>query len=72
MDVNNPVFEPTLINGSESWVWQKRLGGKMNASKMRALSNICEVTIGDIIRYVTVRERCGVSVPKGIVTREMV
>lgn len=64
--VHNSVFVPTLMYGSESWVWQKKHASKVNACEMRVLRSICGVTRRERVRNVTVRERCGT---KGIVTR---
>lgn len=57
--VHRGVLVPTLMYGSDSWVWQKKDESKINAVEMRALRSMCGVKISDRIRNSVIRERCG-------------
>lgn len=65
--VHDAVLAPTLMYGSESWVWKKRQESRINAVEMRSLRSMIGVKLRDRVRNVEVRERCGVKVD--IVTR---
>jgi predicted esterase YcpF (UPF0227 family) len=41
------VLLPTLMYGSESWVWQKKHISRVNAVEMRALRNMICVKLSD-------------------------
>ncbi|XP_063542355.1 uncharacterized protein LOC134750982 [Cydia strobilella] len=59
--VHRGVLVPTLMYGSESWVWQKRHQSQVNAVEMRALRSVCGVRLQDRIRNSVIREKCGLS-----------
>ena len=59
--VHNGVLVPTLMYGSESWVWQKKHESKINAVEMRSLRSMCGVTLNDRLRNDLIRERCGLN-----------
>ena len=65
--VHRGVLVPTLMYGSESWVWQKRHESRINAVEMRALRSMCGVTLKDRVRNSVIRERCGLK--EDIMTR---
>ncbi|KAF9817866.1 hypothetical protein SFRURICE_003272 [Spodoptera frugiperda] len=53
------VLAPTLIYGSESWMWQKKHESRINAVEMRVLRNMCGVKLSDRVKNSVVREKCG-------------
>ena len=57
--VHEGVLVPTLMYGSESWVWQKKHESRINAVEMRALRSMLEVKLSDRIRNSEIRKRCG-------------
>ncbi|KAI5637059.1 acetyl-CoA carboxylase, central region domain-containing protein [Phthorimaea operculella] len=57
--VHRGVLVPTLMYGSESWVWQKKHESRINAVEMRALRSMIGVKLSDRIRNSVIRERCG-------------
>lgn len=57
--VHRGVLVPTLMYGSESWVWQKRHQSRVNAVEMRALRSMCGVKLSDRIRNSVIRGKCG-------------
>jgi hypothetical protein len=57
--VHNGVF-PTLMNGSESWVWQKKHTSRLNAIEMGALRSMIAVKLSKRVRNEVIREECGV------------
>jgi hypothetical protein len=59
--VQRGVLVPTLMYGSESWVWQKRHQSQVNAVEMRALRSMCGVRLRDRIRNSVIRKKCGVN-----------
>ncbi|XP_063364410.1 uncharacterized protein LOC134653055 isoform X2 [Cydia amplana] len=59
--VHRGVLVPTLMYGSESWVWQKRHQSQVNAVEMRALRSVCGVRLQDRIRNSVIREKCGLN-----------
>ena len=65
--VHRGVLVPTLMYGSESWVWQAKHKSRINAVEMRALRSMEGVTLKDRIRNSVIRERVGVKVD--VVTR---
>ncbi|KAI5643560.1 hypothetical protein NE865_04362 [Phthorimaea operculella] len=58
--VHRGVLVPTLMYGSESWVWQKKHESRINAVEMRALRSMIGVKLSDRIRNSVIRERCGI------------
>ncbi|KAI5635653.1 reverse transcriptase (RNA-dependent DNA polymerase) domain-containing protein [Phthorimaea operculella] len=58
--VHRGVLVPTLMYGSESWVWQKKHESRINAVEMRALRSMIGVKLSDKIRNSVIRERCGI------------
>ncbi|KAG7296450.1 hypothetical protein JYU34_020192 [Plutella xylostella] len=58
--VHGGVLVPTLMNGSESWVWQKKNESRVNAAEMRSLSSMCGLKLNDRIRNSVIRDRVGV------------
>jgi hypothetical protein len=58
LTVHNGV--PTLMHGSESWVWQKKHTRRMNSLEMRALRSMIVVKLSNRIRNEMIREECGV------------
>jgi hypothetical protein len=58
--VHNGVLLPTLMYGSESWVWQKKHTSSVNAVEMRALRSMIGVKLSDRVRNEVIREECGV------------
>jgi exonuclease III len=65
--VHSGVLAPTLMYGSESWVWQKKHESKINAVEMRSLRSMCGVRLIDRVRNVEIRRRCGLK--DDVVTR---
>ena len=57
--VHNGVLVPTLMYGSECWVWQTRHESRINAVEMRSLRSMGGVTLNDRVRNEVIRERCG-------------
>lgn len=57
--VHNGVLVPTLMYGSESWVWQKRNESRINAVEMRSLRSMCGLTLKDRVRNSMIRKHCG-------------
>ncbi|GBP06466.1 hypothetical protein EVAR_4599_1 [Eumeta japonica] len=57
--IHNGDLIPTLIYGSESWVWKKKNESRINAVDMRSLRSMCGVSQKERCRYSDVRERCG-------------
>jgi hypothetical protein len=45
--VHNGVLLPTLMYGSESWVWQKKHTSRVNAVEIRALRSMIGVELSD-------------------------
>ena len=58
--VHRGVLVPTLMYGSESWVWQKKHKSKINAVEMRALRSMCGLKLCDRVKNSVIREKCGV------------
>ncbi|KAG7312683.1 hypothetical protein JYU34_001045 [Plutella xylostella] len=58
--VHGGVLVPTLMYGSESWVWQKKNESRVNAVEMRSLRSMCGLKLNDRIRNSIIRERVGV------------
>ncbi|KAI5640894.1 reverse transcriptase (RNA-dependent DNA polymerase) domain-containing protein [Phthorimaea operculella] len=58
--VHRGVLVPTLMYGSESWVWQKKHESRINAVEMRALRSMIGVKLSDRIKNRVIRERCGI------------
>ncbi|GBP21123.1 hypothetical protein EVAR_11154_1 [Eumeta japonica] len=56
--IHNVVLIPTLMYGSESWVWQKKNESRINAVEMQSRHNICGVSRKDICRNSYLREWC--------------
>jgi hypothetical protein len=48
--MHNGVLLPTLMYGSESWVWQKKHTSRVNAVEMRALRNMIGVKLSDRVK----------------------
>lgn len=67
MAIHNGVLVPTLMYGSESWVWQKKNESRINAVEMRSLRKICGVKLSDRVSNEVIRKRCGLK--DDIVTR---
>ena len=65
--VHRGVLVPTLMYGSECWVWQKKNESRIWAVEMRALRSMCGVSIVDRVRNEVIRERCGMK--EDVVTR---
>ncbi|GBP09875.1 hypothetical protein EVAR_92428_1 [Eumeta japonica] len=61
--IHNGVLIPTLIYGSEGWVWQKKNKRRINVVKMRFLRNMCAVSLKDDVKT-TITE-------SGVVSRKM-
>ncbi|CAH1645106.1 unnamed protein product [Spodoptera littoralis] len=61
------VLTPTLMYGSESWVWQKKHESRINAVEMRALRSMCGLKLSDRVKNSVIRERCGLK--DDVVTR---
>ncbi|CAK1580205.1 unnamed protein product [Parnassius mnemosyne] len=57
--VHERVLVPTLMYGSESWVWQKKHESRINAVEMRAFRSMIGVKLSDRIRNSEIRKRCG-------------
>ncbi|GBP73886.1 hypothetical protein EVAR_82715_1 [Eumeta japonica] len=57
LSIHNGVLIPTLMYGSESWVWQTNNESRINAVEMRSLRSMCGVSRKDICRNSDVRER---------------
>ncbi|GBP46579.1 hypothetical protein EVAR_21735_1 [Eumeta japonica] len=55
------------MNGSESWLWQKKNVSKIDVVEIRSLSSMCGVSRKDRCRNSDVRERCGLK--EDVVTR---
>ena len=60
MAVHNGVLLPTLMYGSECWVWLAKHESRINAVEMRSLRSTCGVTLNDTLRNEVIRERCGI------------
>jgi hypothetical protein len=60
LTVHNGVLLPTLMYGSEIWVWQKKHTSRVNAVEMRALKNMIGVKLSDRVRKEMIREECAV------------
>ncbi|GBP24026.1 hypothetical protein EVAR_10127_1 [Eumeta japonica] len=58
----NEVLRPTLMHGSESWVWQKTTDSRINALEMQFTRNMCGVSLKYRRRDSDVRERYGFKV----------
>jgi hypothetical protein len=58
--VHNGVLLPTLMYGSESWVWQKKHTSRVNAVEMRALRSVIGVKLSDRVWNDVIREECDV------------
>jgi hypothetical protein len=59
--VHNGVLLPTLMYGSESWVWQKKHISRVNAVReMRSLRSMIGVKLSDKVKNDVIREECGV------------
>ncbi|CAG9134602.1 unnamed protein product [Plutella xylostella] len=58
--VHGGVLVPTLMYGSESWVWQKKNESRVNAVEMRSLRSMCGLKLNDRIRNSVIRDRVGV------------
>ncbi|CAG9109123.1 unnamed protein product [Plutella xylostella] len=65
--VHNAMLVPTLMYGSESWVWQKKHESRLNAVEMRSLRSMLGVTLNDRLRNSFIREKCGLK--EDVVTR---
>ena len=65
--IHNGVLVPTLMYGSESWVWQKRHESRVNAVEMRSLRSMSGIKLTDRVRNSVIREKCGLK--ESIVTR---
>jgi hypothetical protein len=63
----NGVLLPTLMYGSEGWVWQKKHTSRVNAVEMQALRSMIGVKLSDRVRNDVIREECGVK--EDIVTK---
>jgi hypothetical protein len=50
--VHNGVLLPTLMYGSESWVWQKKHTSRVNAVEMRALRSMIGVKLKFLTYFV--------------------
>ena len=48
--VNNTVFVPMLLHGSETWVLQRKNEKKMYAEEMRSLCRTCDISVAVRIR----------------------
>ena len=48
--LHNGVLLPTLMYGSECWVWQAKHESRINAVEIRSLQNICGITLNDRLR----------------------
>jgi hypothetical protein len=48
--VHNGVLLPTLMYGSENWVWQKKHTSRINAVEIRALRSMIGVKLSDRVR----------------------
>ncbi|GBP30976.1 hypothetical protein EVAR_81874_1 [Eumeta japonica] len=64
--VHNGILIPTIMYGSESWVWQKKNESRINAVEMRSLRYMYGMFLKDTCRNSDVRERCGLK--KDVVT----
>ncbi|GBP69668.1 hypothetical protein EVAR_49920_1 [Eumeta japonica] len=56
--LHNGVLIPTLVYGSESWVWRKKNESRIDMVEMRSLRNMCGVSLKDSCRNSDVGERC--------------
>ncbi|GBP28602.1 hypothetical protein EVAR_85801_1 [Eumeta japonica] len=65
--IRNEVLIPTLMNGTECWVWQKKNESRINAVVIRSLRSMCGASWKDRCRNSYVRERCGLK--EDVVTR---
>jgi hypothetical protein len=54
------VLLPTLMYGSESWVWQKKHTSRVNVVEIRALRSMIGVKLSDRVRNEVIRAECGV------------
>lgn len=59
MAVHRGVLVPTLMYGSECWVWQKKHESMINAVEMRSLRSMSGISIMDKVRNSVIRESCG-------------
>jgi hypothetical protein len=50
------VLLPTLMYGSESWVWQEKHTSRVNAVEMRVLRSMIGVKLSDRVRNDVIRE----------------
>jgi hypothetical protein len=57
--VHNVVLLPTLMYGSESWVWQKKTTSRVNAVDMPALRSMIGKKLSDRVRNEVIKEECG-------------
>ncbi|GBP42541.1 hypothetical protein EVAR_81991_1 [Eumeta japonica] len=57
--IHNGVLIPTLMYGSENWVYQKKNGSKINAVEMLSLRNMCEVCLNGRCRNSDVEKQYG-------------
>ncbi|GBP46058.1 hypothetical protein EVAR_41411_1 [Eumeta japonica] len=55
--IHNGVLIPTLMYGSESWVWQKKNERRINAVEMLSLRNMCGVSRIDRCGNSNLKER---------------
>lgn len=46
--VQRGVLVPTIMYGSENWIWQGRYESGINAVEMRAVCSTCGVRLKDI------------------------
>ncbi|CAG4947225.1 unnamed protein product [Parnassius apollo] len=59
MVIHNTVLVPTLMYGSESWVWQKKHESRINAVEMRSLRSMLVLNRNDRVRNCVIRDKCG-------------
>ncbi|GBP00240.1 hypothetical protein EVAR_859_1 [Eumeta japonica] len=57
--IHNGVLIPTLLCGSENWVWQGKTENRIYAVEMRSVRSMCGVFRRDRCRNSDVIERCG-------------
>ncbi|KAM3959351.1 LOW QUALITY PROTEIN: uncharacterized protein ACR2FA_006652 [Aphomia sociella] len=65
--VHNSVLIPTLMYGSESWVWQKRHESRINAVEIHSLRSMSGIKLSDRVRNNVIRDVSGLK--EGLVTR---
>ncbi|GBP00639.1 hypothetical protein EVAR_76911_1 [Eumeta japonica] len=65
--VHSGVLIPTLMYGSESWIWQKKSEIKINRVEMRSLRSMCGVSRKDRCRNSDIRDWYGLK--EDVVTR---